>query len=312
MTSQCASCHTHRRHRRRRATSGPTSPTWRAARRWPPLTIPNTPDWLAALDPQPAGDQAGRPHARPGAVGAAQIARTLVAYLELPQVDGDQSSSPAASATSSVLDRMWAERPGLLGWLTTTDHKRIGILYFFTALAFFGAGGVEALLIRTQLIGPNDHLLSPGGLRPGVHDARDHDDLPVRDPDDHGGVRELPIPLMIGARDMAFPRMNASRTGSTWPRGSSCTSRLAQGHAPNAGWFDYVPLASKHLRPRAQHRLLRHGLIFNGIASTAAAINFIVTIFKLRAPGMSHQPDAAVLLRVPGRLLRAAVRAARR
>ena len=59
------------------------------------------------------------------------------------------------------LDRIWAERRGLLGWLTTTDHKRIGILYFFTALAFFGAGGVEALLMRTQLIGPNGHLRRP-------------------------------------------------------------------------------------------------------------------------------------------------------
>src|SRR5918912_3500900 len=59
------------------------------------------------------------------------------------------------------LDRVWAEPHGVLGWLTTTDHKRIGILYLFTSLAFFGAGGIEALLIRTQLIGPDRHLLTP-------------------------------------------------------------------------------------------------------------------------------------------------------
>src|SRR5437763_9563574 len=59
------------------------------------------------------------------------------------------------------LGRIWRERSGLVGWLTTTDHKRIGILYFFTALAFFAAGGVEALLIRTQLLGPKGTTLSP-------------------------------------------------------------------------------------------------------------------------------------------------------
>ena len=59
--------------------------------------------------------------------------------------------TPERVARADRLERIWEERPGLLGWLTTTDHKRIGILYFFTSLAFFAAGGVEALLIRTQL-----------------------------------------------------------------------------------------------------------------------------------------------------------------
>ena len=57
------------------------------------------------------------------------------------------------------LERIWEEPSGLLGWLTTTDHKRIGLLYFFTTLVFFGAGGIEALLVRTQLIGPNQQVL---------------------------------------------------------------------------------------------------------------------------------------------------------
>src|SRR5689334_3540082 len=59
------------------------------------------------------------------------------------------------------LEQIWKETPGVLGWLTTVDHKRIGILYFFTSLAFFAAGGVEALLIRTQLIGPEQTTLGP-------------------------------------------------------------------------------------------------------------------------------------------------------
>ena len=60
-----------------------------------------------------------------------------------------------------LLEQMWEGRPGILGWFTTTDHKRIGLLYFWTTLVLFGAGGVEALLMRTQLIAPNQHVVSP-------------------------------------------------------------------------------------------------------------------------------------------------------
>ena len=68
---------------------------------------------------------------------------------------------PLARRRAQRLGLIWEERPGLLGWLTTVDHKRIGLLYFFTTLVFFGAGGIEALLIRTQLAGPNGTVLSP-------------------------------------------------------------------------------------------------------------------------------------------------------
>src|SRR5437588_1648580 len=68
---------------------------------------------------------------------------------------------PAAEPHLERLERIWEERPGLTGWLTTVDHKRIGLLYFFTSLAFFGAGGIEAILMRAQLAGPNGKLLSP-------------------------------------------------------------------------------------------------------------------------------------------------------
>src|SRR3954454_264016 len=69
--------------------------------------------------------------------------------------------APPVRSRTERLDLIWEERPGLLGWLTTVDHKRIGLLYFFTTLAFFAAGGIEALLIRTQLAGPNGSVLSP-------------------------------------------------------------------------------------------------------------------------------------------------------
>src|SRR3954452_24108547 len=68
---------------------------------------------------------------------------------------------PAARARIDRLERVWLERPGVLGWLTTTDHKRIGLLFFFTSLVFFAAGGVEALVIRSQLLTPDEKLVSP-------------------------------------------------------------------------------------------------------------------------------------------------------
>ena len=69
--------------------------------------------------------------------------------------------TPRAEERVDRLHEIWEERPGLLGWLTTVDHKRIGLLYLFTTMAFFLAGGVEALLMRTQLAQPNEHVVSP-------------------------------------------------------------------------------------------------------------------------------------------------------
>jgi cytochrome c oxidase subunit I+III len=195
--------------------------------------------------------------------------------------------SPSAQEHIDRLERVWKPRPGLVGWLTTTDHKRIGILYFFTSLAFFGAGGVEALLIRTQLIGPNGHVLSPQAFDEvfTMHGITMIFLFVI--PMTTGAFGNYLLPLMIGARDMAFPRMNAVSYWIFLGSGIFMYVSLVTGHAPNAGWFDYVPLASKRFDPGNNIDYYGYGLIFNGIASTAASINFIVTIFKMRAPGMS-------------------------
>src|SRR5437660_9084820 len=196
-------------------------------------------------------------------------------------------ASPPAQRHIDRLERIWAERPGVLGWLTTTDHKRIGIMYFFTALAFFGAGGVEALLIRTQLIGPHQTVLSPQAYDEvfTMHGITMIFLFVI--PMTTGAFGNYLIPLMIGARDMAFPRLNAVSFWIFLGSGLFIYYALLSGHAPNSGWFDYVPLASKQFDPGNNIDFYGYGLIFNGISSTAAAINFIVTIFKLRAPGMS-------------------------
>jgi cytochrome c oxidase subunit I+III len=195
--------------------------------------------------------------------------------------------SPAAAERVERLETIWESRPGVLGWLTTTDHKRIGLLYFWTTLALFAAGGIEALLVRTQLIKPENDLVSPDT----------YDQLFTMHgitmifffiiPMTTGAFGNYLIPLMIGARDMAFPKMNAL---SFWVFLASAIflyTSLALGMAPNAGWFDYVPLADRAFSPGRNIDFYALAIIFNSISSTLTAGQFIVTIFKSRAPGMS-------------------------
>jgi cytochrome c oxidase subunit I len=185
------------------------------------------------------------------------------------------------------LERMWAERPGVLGWLTTTDHKRVGLLYFWTTLVLFGAGGVEALIMRTQLDAPNLRIVSPNTYDQlfTVHGITMIFFFII--PMTTGAFGNYLIPLMIGARDMAFPRMNALSFWIFLGSAIFLYTSLALGMAPNAGWFDYVPLASRRYDTGLNIDFYCLAIIFNGISSSLAAANFIVTIFKLRAPGMS-------------------------
>ncbi|HXV05817.1 MAG TPA: cytochrome c oxidase subunit I [Solirubrobacterales bacterium] len=194
---------------------------------------------------------------------------------------------PATRERLERLERIWKEPSGALGWLTTVDHKRIGILYFFTSLGFFAAGGVEALLIRTQLIGPNQSTLDPNTFDQvmTMHGVTMIFLFVV--PMSLGAFGNYLVPLMIGARDMAFPRLNAFSYWVYLFAGIFVYVGLLSGNGPGAGWFDYVPLASKAYSPGPGIDFYALGLIFVGISTTAAAINFIVTIFKLRAPGMS-------------------------
>ncbi|HET9153218.1 MAG TPA: cytochrome c oxidase subunit I [Solirubrobacterales bacterium] len=197
------------------------------------------------------------------------------------------ATPPAARARLDRLERIWKESPGALGWLTTVDHKRIGILYFFTSLFFFGAGGVEALLIRTQLIGPNESTLSPATFNEMMSTHGTTMIFFFVVPMSLGAFGNYLIPLMIGARDMAFPRLNALSYWIFLCAGTFLYVGVFTGNAPSAGWFDYVPLASKAYSPGPGIDYYALSLLFVGISTTLGAINAIVTIFKLRAPGMS-------------------------
>jgi cytochrome c oxidase subunit 1/cytochrome c oxidase subunit I+III len=185
------------------------------------------------------------------------------------------------------LDLIWEERPGVLGWLTTVDHKRIGLLYFFTTLAFFAAGGIEALLMRTQLAGPNGTVLSPETYNQvmTMHGVTMIFLFVI--PMTTGAFGNYLLPLMLGARDMAFPRLNALSYWLFLGSGLFLYSSVFMHRAPDCGWFCYTPLNTSTYDPGLNADFYALGLIFNGLSTTAGAINILVTIFKLRAPGMS-------------------------
>jgi cytochrome c oxidase subunit 1 len=174
---------------------------------------------------------------------------------------------------------------GLMEWITTTDHKKIGILYLGTTFLFFLAGGLLALGIRTQLATPDGTLLTPDQYNEAF---TMHGTtmvflfvVPV-----WTGFANYVIPLMIGARDMAFPRLNAL---SYWLLVSGAVvlySAFIFG-LPSAGWTSYVPLSTLAYSKSHGQDLWILGLTILGFSSIFAALNMIVTIFALRCPGLT-------------------------
>ena len=184
-----------------------------------------------------------------------------------------------------VVDHVERESHGLMGWLTTTDHKRIGILYMVTSFVFFIVGGVEALMLRLQLGLANNDLISP----------QTYNELFTL----HGstmiflfvvpmmaGLGNYFVPLMIGARDVAFPRLNAI---SYWLflAGAIVFYASIFWTPSAAGWIATVPLSESTYSPGGGVDAWIYLIHLTGIGSLLGAINFFVTIANMRAPGMT-------------------------
>jgi len=196
-----------------------------------------------------------------------------------------------APTKASVFWRPTA-KTGLMSWLTTVDHKKIGFLYGIFALFFFLVGGIEALLIRLQLALPNNDVLT----------AQQYNTMFTM----HGTtmifLAVMPLsaaffnyimPLQIGARDVAFPRLNAFSLW-TFVAGAIIINLgwFMKDGPPDGSWVGYAPLTSKTYNPDHSIDMWVMGLQLLGVASIAASLNFIVTIINLRAPGMT-------MMRVP-------------
>jgi cytochrome c oxidase subunit I len=197
-----------------------------------------------------------------------------------------RTTTPAQIARPEVVLHGLKRPPrGWLAWLTTTDHKKIGILYLFATFLFFILGGVEALIMRLQLAQPDGTLVSPetyNGL------VTMHGTtmvflfvVPVL-----AGFGNYLVPLMIGARDMAFPRLNAL---SFWLLlfGGIAFYASVFFEPPQAGWTMYPPLSDDAFSSSGGVDAWIFLIHLTGLSSIIGAINFVATIHNMRAPGMS-------------------------
>jgi cytochrome c oxidase subunit I len=178
------------------------------------------------------------------------------------------------------------QRPrGWLSWLTTTDHKRIGILYLFATFLFFILGGVQALIMRLQLAQPDGTLLDPETYNSLV---TMHGTtmvflfiVPVL-----AGFGNYLVPLMIGARDMAFPRLNALTFWLLLFGGIAFYASLFF-EPPQAGWTSYAPLSDNAYSPSGGVDAWIFLIHLTGLSSLLGAINFTATIHNMRTAGMT-------------------------
>nr|WP_217364970.1 MULTISPECIES: cbb3-type cytochrome c oxidase subunit I [Brevibacillus] len=171
-------------------------------------------------------------------------------------------------------------------WLTTVDHKRIGIMYLIASLLMLFRGGVDALLMRLQLAFPNleflhaDHynaIFTTHGTIMILFMA-----MPMM-----FGLFNMVVPLQIGARDVAYPFLNALSFWLFFLGAMLFNLSFVIGGSPDAGWLSYPPLSQNDFSPGPGQNFWIWGIQISGIGSLATGINFIVTILKMRAPGMT-------------------------
>ena len=189
-------------------------------------------------------------------------------------------------ATTTLNPAAPAVRGGLYAWLTTTDHKKIGIMYLINSILFFLAGGILALVVRLELAVPGLQLVDEAFYNQAF---TMHASfmlflfvIPIL-----AGFGNYVVPLQVGAPDMAFPRINAL---SFWllPLGGALMASgfLVSGGAAASGWTEYPPLSGGQYSGTGTDLWIM-GLTLIGTSSILGSINFLVTIFKMRAPGMT-------------------------
>jgi cytochrome c oxidase subunit 1 len=183
------------------------------------------------------------------------------------------------------LDTVRVAGSGWRGWVTTTDHKRIGILYLVATFVFFVLGGTEALLLRLQLGGPNNTFLTPEKYN-AIMTMHGTTMVFLFVVPVWAGFANYMVPLMIGARDMAFPRLNALSFWLFLAAGIIFYSSLFFS-PPEAGWTSYTPLSSGNYIPGNGQDAWIFLIHLTGLSSMIGAMNLVVTIKNMRAPGMS-------------------------
>jgi cytochrome c oxidase subunit 1 len=198
----------------------------------------------------------------------------------------ERERGPATPQQLDRLEQTWAPKPGLVGWLSTVNHRSVGMRYIVTAGIFFAIAGLQALAIRLQLALPGLGVLSPEAYNQvfTMHGTTMMFlfAVPVME-----GIGIYLVPLLIGARDMAFPRLNAFGYFVYLIAGLTLYFSFFTAQAPDGGWFAYVPLTGKEHSPGPNMDFWTTAVTFLEIAALVAAVELIATIFRMRAPGMA-------------------------
>src|SRR6201993_547132 len=201
------------------------------------------------------------------------------------------SSDAIAIRAAEIEGQPWFET--LHAWVTTVDHKRLGILYILYGLCYLVIAGSEALIIRIQLMHSHNHFVSPQVFNRMFTMHGTTMIFFVVMPVMFGFANYL-VPLMIGARDMAFPRLNAFSFWLTAFGGLILyfsfvggSGLYGAGNAPDVGWWAYSPLTSRAFSPGHSSDYWTVALLISGFGSIGTAINIIATILSMRCPGMT-------------------------
>jgi cytochrome c oxidase subunit I+III len=202
------------------------------------------------------------------------------------RAESELTSGLLEAGGRAEMERTWNPRRGFWGWLTSVDHKSVGLRYVITAFVFFLLGGLEAAAMRLQLAKPENRLLDP--------------DLYNQVFTMHGttmmflfGVPVVLasaiylVPLMLGTRNISFPRLNAFGYWVYLVGGVFLYASFLLNTGPDSGWFSYVPLAGPGYTPGKRTDVWAQAVTFTEIAALVAAVELIATILKQRAPGMS-------------------------
>ncbi len=211
--------------------------------------------------------------------------------LPTPAGPGDSDSAPVTLTRSMGVFRRPVAATGWKSWVFTVDHKKIGIMYGVVALFFFLVGGCEALLIRLQLAAPDNTVLD-AGLYNEMFTMHATTMVFLFVMPMAAAFANYLVPLQIGARDVAFPRINALGFWLFLFGGIFLNTSWFLGGAADGGWFMYAPNSSALFSPSHGVDFWVLGLQIIGIASLLGAINLIVTVLNMRAPGMKlmHMP----------------------
>jgi cytochrome c oxidase subunit I+III len=200
---------------------------------------------------------------------------------------GEQVVTTENAARQQRLERTWREPPGFWGWFKHVHHTSIGKRYIITAFVFFALGGILALVMRLQLMRPENGVLSPDKYNQffTVHGSTMMFLFAV--PMMFEALSVYFVPLMVGARNIAFPRLNAFSYYVYTAGGIMLYLAFILNIGPDTGWFSYVPLSGPAFSPGKRVDFWAQMITFTELSALAVAVEIVVTVFKLRAPGMS-------------------------